>query len=209
MLDTSIRKSNRVGSFSIASSLVVHMLDTTIRKSNRVGSFSIASTITSLGSVESSLGVVISNSVGVSVRGRHVRVGYRGSMDNWGSVDNGGMVDNGGSMDKRGTVDNGCSMDKGSMNSMSNTVSSNRNDGSMSNSNRPVSTNGRLDLRETLSIVYLRNRSMGSRDGRARFQSWCCRCFCHKASGFQRSHGSHPGPWSPCMPCTWGRLQPW
>ena len=62
------------------------------------------------------------------------------------------MMDNWGSMNKGSTVH------KRSMNSMS----SNRNDGSMSNSNRPVSTNGRLDLRKTLSIVYLRNRSMGS-----------------------------------------------
>merc|ERR1711983_737165 len=123
------------------------MLDTTIRKSNRVGSFSIASTITSLSSVESSLGVVISNSVGVSVRGRLIRESYGGSVDKGGSMD---------SMNNRG------SMDKGSTNSMSNTVSSNGNDSSMSNSNRPVSTNGRLDLRETLSIVYLRTRSMGS-----------------------------------------------
>merc|ERR1711983_659686 len=135
------------------------MLDTTIRKSNRVGSFSIASTITSLSSVESSLGVVISNSVGVSVRGRLIRVGYGGSVNNGGSMDNRGMVDNGGSMD---SMNNRGSMDKGSTNSMSNTVSSNGNDSSMSNSNRPVSTNGRLDLRETLSIVYLRTRSMGS-----------------------------------------------
>merc|ERR1719435_276608 len=142
------------------------MLDTSIGKSNRVRSFSIAITITSLGSIESSLGVVIGNSVGVSVRGRLIRVGRlsislynggmvgRGSMDYWGSMDNRGSMDNGGSMNEGSTVH------KRSMNSMSNTMSSNRNDGSMSNSNRPVSTNGRLDLRKTLSIVYLRNRSM-------------------------------------------------
>merc|ERR1712243_213173 len=127
----------------IAISLVVHMLDTSIRKGNRVRSFSIAITITSLGSIESSLGVVISNSVGVSVRRRLIGVS-RLSMDNRGSVNDWSMVY------------------ERSMNSMSDTMMSNRNDGSMSNSNRPVSTNSRLELRETLSIIYLRNRGMGS-----------------------------------------------
>merc|ERR1719481_381523 len=51
---------------------------------------------------------------------------------------------------------------EGSMHGMSDTMMSNRNDGSMSNSNRPVSTNSRLDLRETLSVIYVRNRGMGS-----------------------------------------------
>merc|ERR1712243_362891 len=92
----------------IAISLVVHMLDTSIRKGNRVRSFSIAITITGLGSIESSLGVVISNSVGVSVRRRLIGVS-RLSMDNrsmvgWSSVDYrgsmgyGGMVNNWGGM---------------------------------------------------------------------------------------------------------------
>merc|ERR1712243_339376 len=144
----------------IAISLVVHMLDTSIRKGNRVRSFSIAITITGLGSIESSLGVVISNSVGVSVRRRLIGVS-RLSMDNrsmvgWSSVDYGG------SMDYRGSMDYGGMVYERSMNSMSDTMMSNRNDGSMSNSNRPVSTNSRLDLRETLSVIYLRNRGMGS-----------------------------------------------
>merc|ERR1719435_346231 len=114
------------------------------------------------GSMESSLGVVVSNSVGVSVRGRLIRVGRLSiSLNNWGMVGRGSM-DYWGSMDNRGSMDKGSTVHKRSMNSMSDTMSSNRNDGSMSNSNRPVSTNGRLDLRKTLSIVYLRNRSMGS-----------------------------------------------
>merc|ERR1711970_1300802 len=33
--------------------------------------------------------------------------------------------------------------------------------------------------------------------------------FCRTASGSQRSRGSHPGPRSPCRPCTWGRHQAW
>merc|ERR1719431_2114310 len=133
MLDTSIRKNNRVRSFSIAISLVVHMLDTSIRKSNRVRSFSIAITISCLSSVESSLGVVISNSVGVSVRGRNIRESRfsiflnnrgmvsRGSMDNRGIVDNRSMVDNGSSMNNWGSMDsmdNRCSFDN--RNSMDN-----------------------------------------------------------------------------------------
>jgi len=165
----------------IAISLVVHMLDTSIRKGNRVRSFSIAITITGLGSIESSLGVVISNSVGVSVRRRLIGVSrlsmdnrsmvgwssvdYGGSMDYRGSMDYGGMVNNWGSMNSMnnwGSVNDWSMVYERSMNSMSDTMMSNRNDGSMSNSNRPVSTNSRLDLRETLSIIYLRNRGMGS-----------------------------------------------
>merc|ERR1719499_1700446 len=107
------------------------MLGTAIRKSDRVRSFSVSGTITSLSSVEVGVGVVISNSVGVSVGGWLIRVSRgmvsggsmdyrgmvsRGSMDNWGSVDNRGMisrssVDNGGSMVSR-------SMSKDSLGSM-------------------------------------------------------------------------------------------
>merc|ERR1719500_1130359 len=81
----------------IAISLVVDMLGTAIRKSNRVGSCSIASTITSLSSVECSLGVVISNSVSVGVGRRNIRVSWlsmigRSSMVSWGSMDNRGMI---------------------------------------------------------------------------------------------------------------------
>jgi len=120
---------------SIAISLVGNMLGTAIRKSNRVRSLSIASTITGLSSVEVGVGVVISNSVGVSVGGWLIRVSRgmisrggmdyrgmvsRGSMDNWGSVDNRGMisrgsVDNWGSMVDRSSVDNRGSMVSRSM----------------------------------------------------------------------------------------------
>merc|ERR1712186_134810 len=162
------------------------MLDTAIRKSNRAGSLSIASTITSLSSVESSLGVVISNSVGIGVGRRLIRVSWlsislhhrgmvgRGSvhhrgMISWGSMDNRGMVDNWSSMDSMnnwGSMNKWSMMDNRSMDgmvdSMVDTMVSNRDDGGMSNSNRPVSTNGRLDLRKTLGIVYLRDRGVGS-----------------------------------------------
>merc|ERR1719347_293320 len=104
---------------SIAISLVSNMLGTAIRKSNRVRSLGISSTITSLSSVEVGVGVVISYSVGVGVGGGLIRVGRgmvsRGGMDNRGVVGRGGM-DNRGSVDNRGVVsrggvDNGSSMD--------------------------------------------------------------------------------------------------
>merc|ERR1719461_1253420 len=74
------------------------MLDTSIGKSNRVGSGNIAGTIGLFLSIEVGLGVVISNGVGEGV-GRHlIRVGLSwGGVDsvgnNWGSVGNdwGGM----------------------------------------------------------------------------------------------------------------------
>merc|ERR1719266_2314461 len=70
----------------IAISLVVDMLGTAVRESNGVRSGSIAITITSLSSVESSVGVVISNSVGVGVRRGLIRISWL-SMIGWGVVD--------------------------------------------------------------------------------------------------------------------------
>merc|ERR1719266_744110 len=94
----------------IAISLVVDMLGTAVRESNGVRSGSIAITITSLSSVESSVGVVISNSVGVGVRRGLIRISWlsmvsrgsmvnnRGGMVSWGCVDDGGVISRG-SMD--------------------------------------------------------------------------------------------------------------
>jgi len=117
---------------SIAISLVGNMLGTAIRKSNRVRSLSVSGTITGLSSVEVGVGVVISNSVGVSVGGGLIRVGRgmisrggmdyrgmvsRGSMDNRGSVDNRGMI-------SRGSVDNwGGMVDRSGMNNRGSMVS--------------------------------------------------------------------------------------
>jgi len=165
------------------------MLGTAVRESHGVGSSSIASTITSLSSVESSLGVVISNSVGVSVRRRLIRISWlgmvgrgmvdnrgmvsrssmdnRGVVDNWGMVSRGSVVDNRGvvswgSMDNRGgmiswsMVDNRGMISRGSMDSMDRC-------GMVSpTSNRSVSTVCWLHLRETLRVVYLRDRGVGS-----------------------------------------------
>merc|ERR1719317_834166 len=97
---------------SIAISLVSNMLGTAIRKSHRVRSLGIASTITCLSSVESCVGVVISYSVGVGVGRDLIRVGRL--MVSWGSVDNWCMVGRG-SMDNRGSVDNRGMVSWGSM----------------------------------------------------------------------------------------------
>merc|ERR1719187_1488826 len=106
-------------------------------------------------------------------------------MDNRSSMDNRGMVsrssmDNRGSMVSRGRMDNRGSMVSRSMDSMHsmgnwsmdsmhsmgnwsmNGMSSNRDNSSMPNSNRLVSTNSRLDLRKTLGVVYLRDGGVGS-----------------------------------------------
>merc|ERR1712106_975309 len=134
------------------------MLDTAIRKSNSVRSFSITSTITSLSSIESSLGVVISNTIGVSIGRGLIRVSNGSSMYKGSSMDNRGIICRSG-MDNRGMIcrsdmDNGGSMVYRGMDSMD-SVGSYWNDSSMSNSNGLVSTNGRLNLGETLRIINL------------------------------------------------------
>merc|ERR1719347_1072479 len=163
----------------ISISMVVHMLGTAIRKSNGVRSRDSSCTIGSLFSIKSSLRVVISNSVSVGVGRRLIGVSWlssmvsRGNLDNWSSMDNWGMI-------SRGSVDNRGSMDNWSMNCMSNwsvhsmdsmsnwcmhsmdSMSSNWNNSSVSNSNRLVSSNGRLNLSKTLGVVYLRDGGMSS-----------------------------------------------
>merc|ERR1719145_207144 len=103
---------------SIVISFVVHILDTTIRKSNRVGTLSVTVTITSLSGIEVGVRVVISNSIGVGVWRWLIRVSnssfdYR-SMVSWGSMDIRGMV-GWSSMDNRGSMDNGSMISRGSM----------------------------------------------------------------------------------------------
>jgi len=171
----------------IAISLVVDMLGTAVRESHGVGSSSIASTITSLSSVESSLGVVISNSVGVSVRGGLIGISWlsmvgRGVVDNRGvvsgsSVDNRDVVDNLGVVGRGSMVDNWGMVSWGSMDNRGGMVSWGSVDnrgvvnnwgmvsrGSMvsSTSNRSVSTICWLHLRETLRVVYLGDRGVSS-----------------------------------------------
>jgi len=158
---------------SIAISLVGNMLGTAIRKSNRVRSLSIASTITCFSSVESCVGVVISYSIGVSIGGDLIRVG-RGSMDDRGMVGRGGMhnrgmvgrggMNNWGSMDNRGmvsrgSVDNRCSMvDRGGMISWSmskDSLSSMKTVRRVSNSSNSSSKSLGLSGASVLSLVRL------------------------------------------------------
>jgi len=102
---------------------VLDVLGTAIRKSNSVRSRNNTISIRGFSSVESSLGVIISNSILVSVwlrgslllniRGRLVSggrgvVGRSSYLDNRGSVDNRGMVGRGSYLDNRGSMNNWC-----------------------------------------------------------------------------------------------------
>merc|ERR1719317_124105 len=156
-----VHSSSFIGNISnisiITISMVVHMLGTTIRKSNRVRSRDGSCSISSLFSIESSVGVVISNSVSIGVGGWLIRVSWLSSVISRGNLDNRGSMHNWSSMVGRGSMDNWSSMGNRtvhSMNSMSNRsvhgMSSNRDNSSMSNSNWLVSTNSRLDLSKAL-----------------------------------------------------------
>merc|ERR1712123_441590 len=128
------------------------MLGTAIRKSNGVRSSSVTGTITSLSSIESRLGVVISNSVGVGVRRRLIRVSWlsvvgRGGVDNggvisWSSMDNRGVI-GWGMVDNRGMISRGMMDNWGMMDNRGGMVSSKMSDWS-------VSTVCWLDLRKSL-----------------------------------------------------------
>merc|ERR1719147_76143 len=75
-------------------SVVVDMLDPAVRKSYRVGTLGIASSVTGLGSIEIRVRVVVSDGVVVCVGGDLVRVGFDSSMSyNRGVVDQRGSVD--------------------------------------------------------------------------------------------------------------------
>merc|ERR1712106_1031893 len=149
------------------------MLGTTIRESNRVRSSSVTSTITSLSSIEISIGVVISNGIGVGVGRRLIRVSWS-SMDNWGmvcgsSMDNWGMV-GGSNMDNWGMV-GGSSMDNWSMVgrssmvdwSMSNNTSSTmKTVGRVSYSSNRSSKSLGLSGASVFSLVWLGDRLVGN-----------------------------------------------
>merc|ERR1719320_1176958 len=151
-----VHSSSFIGNISnisiISISMVVHMLGTAIRKSNRVRSRDSSCSISSLFSIESSVGVVISNSVSIGVRGRLIRVSWFSSVISRGNLNNRGMD----SMSNR-SVHSMSNRSVHSMNSMSNrsvhsmnSMSSNRDNSSVSNSNRLVSTDSRLDLSKAL-----------------------------------------------------------
>merc|ERR1712025_941081 len=107
-----VDSSSFVGNFRnetiIVISMVVHMLDTSIRKVDRVGSLNNTSAVIGLSLVESCSRVVISNSIVVTVR-RHlskVRSSISSSSDRvsngMGSMNNRGMGKDRGSMNNRG-----------------------------------------------------------------------------------------------------------
>jgi len=115
----------------------------------------------------------------------------RGVVDDRGSVDDRGVVDNGGGMDKRGGVEsvvgnrvgesrggmdkrggvghsvvgNGVGNYWSSMGNWVGNVGSDGNNSSVSDGNRPVGSNGRLDLREALGVVGLGNGRVGGAKG--------------------------------------------
>merc|ERR1712083_805653 len=104
-IDSSSFISNISNISIISIGMVVHMLGTAIRKSNRVRSGDSSCTISSLFSIESSVRVVIGNSISIGVRGWLIRVSGLDSMISWGSMDNRGSMNNR-SMDNRGSMDN-------------------------------------------------------------------------------------------------------
>merc|ERR1712126_774378 len=79
--------------------VIVDMLDPAVRKSHRVRTLGIASSVTGLGSTEVRVGVVVSDGVVVCVGGDLVRVGFNSSVSY-----NRGVVDQWGSMDYRSSV---------------------------------------------------------------------------------------------------------
>merc|ERR1719435_249333 len=80
----------------------------------------------------------------------------RGVVDNWGMVSRSSVVNSGGVI-SWGMVDNRGVISRGSVDSMD------KRGGMVSpTSNRSVSTVCWLHLRETLRVVYLRDRGMGS-----------------------------------------------
>ena len=86
------------------------MLDSAVRKSNRVGSLGIAGTIRGLLGVEVGLGVVISHGVGVGVGGNLIRVGlgvvsWGGRVSNWSRAVGGGDHSSRGSSSQAGGDD--------------------------------------------------------------------------------------------------------
>jgi len=118
---------------------------------------------------------VVDNGSGMDKRGGvDSVVGDRGSVDKRGSMGNsvvGNRVgDSGGGMDKRGSVGhsvvgNGVGNYWSSMGNWVSNVGSDGNNSSVSDGNRPVGSNGRLDLREALGVVGLGNGRVGGAKG--------------------------------------------
>merc|ERR1712200_341949 len=122
-------------------------LDTAVRKVHLVGAINNTGAIVALSLAKGGLGVVVGNSVVVSVGGDLGKVIKRGSVcnsvDNRGSMDDRGVVDNGSGMDKRGSVGysvvgNGVGNRGSSMGNWVGNVGSDGNNSSVSDGNGPV-----------------------------------------------------------------------
>merc|ERR1719147_682820 len=87
--------------------VVVDMLDPAVRKSYRVRTLGIASSVTGLGSIEVRVGVVVSHGVVVCVGGDLVRVGFHSSVSYNRGVVGRGSVDYRSSVNHRGSVNHG------------------------------------------------------------------------------------------------------
>merc|ERR1719516_774398 len=87
--------------------VVVDMLDPAVRKSHRVRTLGIASSVTGLGSIEVRVEVVVSDGVVVCVGGDLVRVGFDSSVSYNRSVVGRGSVDYRSSVNHRGSVNHG------------------------------------------------------------------------------------------------------
>ena len=102
-LGLGVDSSSLVGHISNISIITIggvgDMLDSAVRKGNRVGSLGIAGTIRGLLSVEVGLGVVISNSVGVGVGGDLIGVDLSLVGGGRGVVSGGGVSNDGGGVD--------------------------------------------------------------------------------------------------------------
>merc|ERR1719361_597149 len=156
-------------------------LDTAVRKVHLVGALNNTGAIVALGLAESSLGVVVGNTIVVGVGGDLSQitgsvasnrggvgnsVDHRGMMDDRGSVDSmsDGMGNHRGGMDSMvgnrvgksmASVGNYWSSVGNSMGNWMSHMGSHGNNSSMSNRDWPVGSDGRLDLREALGVVSL------------------------------------------------------
>merc|ERR1712128_318496 len=147
--------------------MVVDMLDTAIRKVDRVGAFYNTGTIIGLSLVEGSTRVVISNSIGVGV-GRGLSIVRLGISTNSMVSNNWSMVDNR-SMGNSNWVGNsmsnwvGNSMSKSMSNGVSNNTSSTmKTVGRVSYSSNSSSKSLGLSGASVFSLVWLGDRLVGN-----------------------------------------------
>merc|ERR1719346_728225 len=148
--------------------VVLNMLDSAVGKVDRVFSINNTSSIIVLSLLESSTGVVISNSIGLRVWGRLSKVISNISSMDWGMVSwgsmhsmvNWGMGNNWGSMDNWG-MDGMVDWSMDSMDSMGdNSISSVKSVGGISNNSGVGSESLALGGGSVFSLVWLADRLM-------------------------------------------------